>query len=194
MSTFGTDDRGNSRSRSVNNQGNLHGRGLRADHTCGITITYDWTQQCQQCSLGLVEFLLRLGLHVEGHLASLLITGSFKLDFVLCHNLLHDLTQGSGFAILASTGQVDRRQRKRVSEDWSLGDRLDARAIGRAPRRLGGGRSRRGGSKRRKCCLRVGVQVLDSRSLGTSLDGGGVRERRKRIWCAFELVSLLRES
>lgn len=120
-------------------------------------------------------------------LAGLLIGGSFNLDFVICHNLLHDLTECSGFAISACRRKVDRRQRKRLRH--LRGGRCETRASGSTPSwgdGLGDGNRRR--SKRRKCLLRVGIKRGYVLSLGDS-DRNGLR--RERVWGTFEMVQSL---
>jgi len=71
---------------------------------------YQRAQRRQKTTLALLEFLPRLRLEMERGLASLLVGGSFDLDFVICHNLFHDFTECSGSAISACRRKVDRRQ------------------------------------------------------------------------------------
>jgi hypothetical protein len=90
-------------------------------------------------------------------LASLLVGGSLNLDFVICHNLLHDFTKCDGFAISACRRKVDRRQGERLGH--LRGVRCETRAGGGTPSRddgLGNGNRRRG--KGRECLLRVCIK------------------------------------
>jgi len=78
-------------------------------------------------------------------LASLLVGGSFDLDFVICHNLLHDFTESSGFAISAGRRKVDRRQGKRLGRLRDV--RCETRTSGCSPSGgdgFGSGNRRRG--------------------------------------------------
>ena len=76
---------------------------------------------------------------MKSSLASLLVGGSFDLDLVVCHNLLHDLTEGSGFAIFACRRKVDRRVSERVCRLRDVG--CETRARGRSPSRSDGFRN-----------------------------------------------------
>ncbi len=119
-------------------------------------------------------------------LASLLVGGSFDLDFVICHNLLHDFTESSGFAISAGRRKVDRRQGKRLCHLRDVG--CETRASGGTPSRgdrLGNGDRRRG--KGRKCLLRIGINRGNILWLGDS-DGNGLR--RERVWSTFQMQPL----
>jgi hypothetical protein len=121
-------------------------------------------------------------------LASLLVGGSFDSDLVACHNLLHDFTEGSGFAISACRRKVDRRQGKRLCR--LRGVRCDARASGGTPSqgdRLGNGNRR--GSKGWKCLLRVGIEGGND---PWPRDRDRNCLRRERVWGTFEMVQSLR--
>ncbi len=119
-------------------------------------------------------------------LASLLVGGSFDLDFVICHNLLHDFTECSGFAVSAGRRKVDRRQGKRLCR--LRGVRCETRASGGTPSRGNGlvnGDGRR--SKGWKCLLRVSIKGGNVLWLRDS-DGNGLR--RERVWSTFQMQSL----
>jgi hypothetical protein len=119
-------------------------------------------------------------------LASLLVGGSFDLDFVICHNLLHDFTECSGFAISACRRKVDCRQGERLCH--LRGVRCETRASGGTPGRGDGpvnGDGRR--SERWKCLLRFGIKGGNVPWLRDS-DGNGLR--RERVWSTFQMQSL----
>lgn len=119
-------------------------------------------------------------------LASLLVGGSFDLDFVICHDLLHDFTECSGFAISACRRKVDRRQGERLCHLRGL--RCETRASGGTPSRGDGlvnGDGRR--SKGWKCILRVSIKGCRVLWLKDS-DGNGLR--RERVWGTFQMQSL----
>lgn len=123
---------------------------------------------------------------MERSLASLLVGGSFDLDFVICHNLLHDFTECSGFAISACRRKVDRRQGERLCR--LRGVRCETRASGGTPSRGDGlvnGYGRR--SKGWKCLLRVSIKGGNVLWLEDS-DGNGLR--RERVWSTFQVQSL----
>ena len=108
---------------------------------------------------------------------------------MICHNLFHDFTECSGFAISACRRKVDRRQGERLCH--LRGMRSETRAHGSTPSRGDGlvnGDGRR--SKRRKCLLRVSIKGTNVLWLGDS-DGNGLR--RERVWSTFQMQSLGRK-
>jgi hypothetical protein len=70
----------------------------------------------------LVEFLLVVGLEIEDGL-TLLIGRSLDFDLVILHDLFCSLTQRRRFTILASSGEIDRRDGERIAERRSLNTR-----------------------------------------------------------------------
>src|SRR6266404_611218 len=141
----------------------------------------------KQVTLSFLELLLRIRLKMKCGLAGLLIGGSLDPDLVVCHNVLHNLAEGSRPAIFTCRRKVDRRQSERFSRLRSM--RRKTRASNSAP-----GRYNRFGSstwrmcKGRKCLLRVGIEgskMLELRDWGR--DG----PRREGVWSTFELVQSL---
>ena len=121
---------------------------------------------------------------MKSGLASLLVGGGLDPDFVIRHDLLHDLTKGSRLAIFACGRKVDRRQSERLGRLGGV--RCETRAGSRSPSR--GNRSGNGtwrGNEGWKCLWRVsigGSKALTVRGWGR----GGLR--RERVWGTFELV------
>jgi hypothetical protein len=122
-------------------------------------------------------------------LASPLVGGSFDLDFVICHNLLHDFTECSGFAISACRRKVDRGQGERLRH--LRGVRCETRTHGGTPSR-GDGLVDRDGRRSEgwKCLLRVSIK---GGSIPWLRDGDGNSLRRERVWSTFQVQSLGRK-
>ena len=127
---------------------------------------------------------------MERSLASLLVGGSFDPDFVVCHNLLHNLTESGGLAIFACGRKVDRGQGERLCRLRDV--RCEARSSRRSPSGgdgFGNGNWQRG--KRWECLLRVGInggRVLRLKDCGRD------DLRRERIWGTFQFVQSLRRN
>ncbi len=82
---------------------------------------------------------------MERSLAILLVGGGLDPELVICHNLLHDLTESSGLAISACRRKIDRRQGKRLGRLRDV--RCETRTSGCSPSGgdgFGSGNRRRG--------------------------------------------------
>jgi hypothetical protein len=106
---------------------------------------------------------------------------------VICHNLLHDLTEGGGLAIFACGRKVDRGQGERLCglRDVCCETR-SSRCSPSGGDGLGNGNWRRGQGW--ECLLRVGInggKVLRLRDCGRD------DLRRERIWGTFQVVQSL---
>lgn len=122
-------------------------------------------EKSKKIFLCLVEFLLSICLDAKGGLTSLLVGRGIDFDLVLCHDLLHDLTDRSGLAIPGATGEGER-----VGEDGLGGDG--------GPETGGDGCDAGGGGRDEGGEGRVGV--------GVELGGG--RVGGERVGRSFEFM------
>jgi hypothetical protein len=140
-------------------------------------------------TLSLVKVLLSLTLHVEGSLPTLICRRLYS-DPVLCHDLLHDLTDRGLFTILG--GKLGLSDREIICDDWrGFDSSLDARASIRTPGRLSRcSSSGRGGGESREIRLRVCI----SRDLDDTFGLNSCRFPKRGEWVrsSFEFVSLLK--
>ena len=152
--------------------------------------THGGAEEGKEGPLSLLEILVRVCLEVEGGLASLLVRGCLDLDLELCHDLLHDLAEGSRFAVLAGGGEVDGGEGEGLGDLVRMDGRgLDAGADGAAPRgcgRLVGGGG--GGGEGGEGVVGGGVDGLSDGGGRLGEDRGGLVERREWVRGTFELV------